>query len=325
MNAEQINTITKGDLKGIDIIQGYYEKLTSQNISDRYAALGFALQLPGICGRIENPIPDDNTEQIKSAQQNDKTTSDDNYKKIRKLYDKKRRPIDNKIYQKWFEDHKMNFEILFEDSSDIKTFAKHVYNLRNAYTHEGIVKTQDSNIILVDGRINAILCTKKYLFMSIDDFCEIVFRVAKNVFERNNTSFSSFQSCGMDVASYIKLLQIVSEKRATFWAAHTQEEQSLSMVYNRVFLDDATKLQEVNEFFIAHPEGKYRIDQFSRKYRLAMPSDNYVIFEKKYDNYQGNMCELNKQQFEQMCAIHAEIQEYNADFLDIIKNFLQNT
>ena len=130
----------------LEALVEYRGKFNSNNVSDRYAALGFALQLPGICGRLEFP-PDDET----NVQSSTINKSDALYKR-----DKHAASgyvaFDKNMFVHWFQNHHLQFVPLFHvQGASVEQLASELYELRNSLTHEGIVKGFCEHIVLVDG------------------------------------------------------------------------------------------------------------------------------------------------------------------------------
>lgn len=310
-------------ITGLDLIQAYRKKLESDDANERYAALGFAFQLPGICARLEFPLTPEN---IKLGLYRPYKDSPTGYQ-----------PCDRQMFIRWFKMHAQSFVTMHSAYMNIGEAAKDLYSFRDSITHEGVVLGHSGRVVLIDDKCGAGMVTGRFLFMTVYEFCNMVFDVAEHCFEQffwtdeKVVEFSSFSGCGLDKNFYESLRRFVTQKFRKFWDARTHEDNMLNMLYDLAFFDGSPTWSQAKAYFLSNPDGVYEIEQFDRKYSIVLP-DNVVFFEKEYpvfpgwrngDMYKGTVCRLTKQQFERMVSVHKELDKYGRAVDDVVAEALK--
>ena len=134
-------------MKALKVLQEYQKKLESADIYDKYSALMFALQIPSICGRIEFRNTEENI--------------------VKELYGKNGHVRDKNMYAYWMQKHKDAFRnVMLCNDKSFDHMIKAIYSLRCTLTHEGLVKTEETEVVLVDSDIGS-MDTGSMLFISI--------------------------------------------------------------------------------------------------------------------------------------------------------------
>lgn len=277
-------------MKALDLLNLYRKKLDSDALDDKYSALMFALQLPGICGRIEFEQTDENTDN------NEKRNNGTDISL--RLYKKNGMPLDGNIYQYWLRKHR------FLDMS------KAIYDLRCCLTHEGFVKTSQSKIVLVDSDgigsdLGSVVC------ISICVLCRSIFDEAAKVFKDHHVDFSDFTGCGLDYSVFSKLDADVWYLYSDFWKGYEERDRKLNMIYDFVFSDDDLMLNKVHLYFSENPNGVFEIHDFGRRYSIVPIDDE--LFSREFDAYGFPciLCRFNNVDFIRMLDIRKALCEYD--------------
>lgn len=312
----------------LEALADYRTKLLSETVSDRYAALSFALQLPGICGRLEFPPTkkvNGETEAVEypvEIYKKDKG-SESGYS-----------PRDKDMFVYWFRMHRSQFAPLFytQDLS-VDQLAADLYELRNSLTHEGVVKGFCEHVVLVDGAGACFEDTGRFSFVPVKDFCTLVFDVAERVFknyEQQNRcplQFCSYSGCGVDVNVYKRVSCFIEQQFCAFWEKYGREAHVLNMVYETVFLSAPNRIQDATAHFAKNLDEPYVLDKCPS---VTFP-DDIVCFSKKYPRlyrrgelYDGIVLRMTKSQFDYMQEIHERLLDYAKFVNDQVAEMLQN-
>lgn len=311
-------------MTGIDIIKAYRKKLDSDNVQDRYAALSFALQLPGICARHEYPFNDEN---IKAELYKP-------YKKSPTGY----APNDKKMFMHWFKMHSSECVSMHSAYMSTGSMAEDLYEFRNALTHNGVVKSYHGGIVLVDDDAAGGMVTGRFMFLPVRHFCDMVFDIAERVFERfywdepEALGFSESSGCGLEASFYHEIFEYAHMNFRNFWDSRTREENTLNMLYDLAFRNNSFLLNNAREYFEANPNSVYEIEQFDRHYSIVFP-DSLIFFEKEYPvypgwndggMYSGIVCRLTKWQFDLMLSVCDSLAAYGKNVDDVIEKALRD-
>lgn len=285
----------------IDVLGKYIENLGKNNTDDVYSMLMFALQIPSICGRIEYPQAVENTECKNGL---DKSESPALYRKNGKL-------LDGNIYKHWVKSHAYLFEPMLNDRLFIEDFADALYTLRCNLTHEGIVKSSNVNVILLNTEdVHIIGLNAGGIFiLSISFLCETLFSAAYSIFDRHDVSFSDFRTCGLDTETYWSLSGDVSDLYHDFWKKYSKRDWFLVSLYSGLLAKNLSK--DIEEYFVEYPDSYYVIENFERKYTFYLDWNNYEdLFyrrEHKYSydkSYIELVCGFTYTDFEQMKCVY---------------------
>ena len=206
----------------LDILKGYKQRFGSNDIVDVYSMLKFAMDLPGICGRLEFPFLND---------------------KYKFLYYKNGRPLDKDMFKYWIKNHIDVFRILFSTSklSD-DDIAVVLYDLRCELVHCGCIKDcfdvesgqQKFYFYFVncDCLKNMGFSIGHSVFIFINSFCNYLFDEAYRVFVYNNVLVTNFSNVGLSVRTYDSLSQYLNDRMFLFWSRYTRREKVLYDVYS---------------------------------------------------------------------------------------------
>lgn len=243
----------------LNVLAGFREKLLSNNIDDQYAALLYALQLPGICARIEFPPAVENV-------QGDACTIGPLYK----YTDKKNKDLrscsafDRALYLYWFNQHRGLFLRWFDGSISLEEFSEKIYDLRNSLTHEGRVLKGTSRVLFGPDR----RCIKTYgsfMVINLIDFCESIFGVAELVFFKCFGCVSEFNTIVLDNKELSVLDSYVKSVYSSFWAGrdtYLELYQNWCHCFCDLFIkksDFCDLISQVKLFFDVFPDGVYPI------------------------------------------------------------------
>ena len=303
-------------LTGFEVLDGYRKKLLSEDVNDRYAALGFALQLPGICGRLEFPPCDSNVESetVKG--------SDALYKRNKKKLDADYKALDKNLFIHWIVRNAFSFRPFLHDFSSVNEFAENLYDLRNAFTHEGIIKSNCEHVVIVDTDCMACL-SGHYLFLPLRSFCRAIFDEAQRVFEKHGgVVFCEFSACGVDLISYNKISAFIEAAYAQFWANYSREDNALNMLYDFLFHKHDGFKNTVRLYFENNPGSDYVIENFEPR----VLSDGILFFAKDYFSgivghmIPGIMCRFDEIQFERMLVVRDALDAYSIRVDECLKH-----
>lgn len=241
--------------------------------------------------------------------------------------------FDKNMFVHWFQNHHLQFVPLFHvQGASVEQLASELYELRNSLTHEGIVKGFCEHIVLVDGVNSGFVHTGRFLFVPVQSFCELVFDVAKIVFEdyerRNRAvpSFCSYSGCGVDASVYARVDCFMQGQFRAFWEKYGYEAQVLNRVYETVFLDVPGQVRKVEEHFAKMPDEPYVIERIDACSPVSY-ADNIVCFSKKY--YRADkLCDgiilyMSKSQFDYMREIHGLLSKYAKFVNDMVAEMLR--
>lgn len=280
-------------MKALKVLQEYQKKLESADIYDKYSALMFALQIPSICGRIEFRNTEENI--------------------VKELYGKIGHVRDKNMYAYWMQKHKDAFRnVMLCNDKSFDHMIKAIYSLRCTLTHEGLVKTEETEVVLVDSDIGS-MDTGSMLFISIKQFCQIFFDEAEIIFTKYSTPFSNFDTLGMDNSRFSDLFNHVAHKYREFWSKYSQDDKTANMLFDLVFLRYPDMLEKVRAYFDKSPDDEYIIAEFGLKYSLVT-IDNRFFFNKTYicsgREVSGIECRFSKIDFNRMQEVHDALMDY---------------
>lgn len=142
----------------------YQKMLESDAENDKHAALLFALQIPSIMSRMEFPRTESNT-------------GPDGNGEPEKLYKADGTPRDSRLYRKWVRAYIKHFISLYWlTEMTPEDIASSIYELRNTFTHEGVLIV-GKHIVFTDTN-GSNLCLPHMVFVSVSDFCDMMFTAA---------------------------------------------------------------------------------------------------------------------------------------------------
>lgn len=283
-----------------DLIQEY-EKRINRNPKD-ISCLLFALQIPSICSRIEFPQTDENT-----------GSGDD------KLYNKNGKVRDKNMYKKWLNKHTSWFSNIYSDSMTKNAFSENLYKLRNQFTHEGILMTENSNFYFTDGD-PGMVCGDM-VFLPIKQLCLDMFLAAYKSLSlcHKSVSITPFESLFIPKENYYKICTDFSILYDSFWKKrqNSKEDNVLYIIYNHAIFDNPSMENEINNFFAKNPDGTFKIWDFDRRFGSIMGIDKK--FKYNDDKGIGGIC-FNKEQYENMLQVVKDLKDLSdAHPFDITK------
>jgi len=288
----------------LELIKKYADDSGSSEPDRKYSALLFALQLPGIYGRLENPVCEENKE----------CKEDSKESKQYKLYDKNGKAKDKVIYKYWFMRHAHDFLPWCYGATSVSTLSEWIYDLRCSLTHEGKIINSEMKVFFADS--DCILADQDYIIISIKTFCHKMFSFAEQLPSIQTINITAFEELEMNAITFKNLRTELSKKYKAFWNNHTTEEQSLNMVYNLITSVNPDVLNKIDDFFKTHPNSIYEIIDFDRKYSLVLPDNRLFFNERRKESagyqhgFDSLIFKLNQKQFAIMKSIHQELDNY---------------
>lgn len=315
----------------LDLLNKYRNKLKSQNVEDQHAALGFALQLPGICGRLEFPQSNVNTQSAtvpheKALYKKHGATS----------YD----VLDRNMFCFWFEAHKGYF--FFQGFYfDFDKWINKLYAFRNNFVHEGTIKLDDKQVIFVDFESATWLEAGNILFLSLYNFCNCIFNLSERIFTNIGSrfnkpiEFSPFDTCCIDNDRYHSIDVYTKQAYSDFWANYSDEDTDLFMLYTHIIEKDKDIEANIEKYFKKIPNGIYQIEtETLEKYDIGAVPDDVLFFSKAYlcfiyinGKYQVGLkekvvCRLTYQQIQRMLVVVSEMDQLKKEIALNVKALL---
>lgn len=208
-----------------------FEKSKSECVYDQYMALSFALQIPGICGRLDIPQTEENTGADNQNAGN--------------LYKKNGKPHDKNLYVAWLRRHPFAYRVWASKEMPFSKLPERIYELRNQVVHEGRIFDEDSKIVLLGPGCQGLI-TKTRAFIPVDRFCEYMFYAVGSV---DNVYMA--RSCGsmvdwpvldrrlrvMPKEKYESLERYVMGEYQEFWNAHRCDRELYGAFYDSDVVD----------------------------------------------------------------------------------------
>ena len=276
------------------LLEKYREKVKSKNVEYRYAALTFALQLPDICSNIEY--------------NNDATYRNEFNSKYTKL----KRKSEN-LYKFWINEHFIEFWKSFKGMIGGKTLANYCYSSRCALIHDGRLIGKEIKMFFVLDE-EGIWWFDDVFIIDLCLFCNVMFSVAFEVFDKYKTEFFTFNDIVISNEVYKKIYTNIIEREFNFYR---QKKYDL----NRGNMD--IKLRKIYYYITRLYENNNVWEQIARSVKKGniykLEDDNITSFITEDDidgrfivkDNEGNISiNINKKYYDIMNNIDGEIKNY---------------